>query len=157
MVFFNLSNSLHYTEATIYEVLRMSSMVPLGVMHKTLYDKEIRGLMVRKGTVVMGNLYSAHHSPKHWKDPEEFRPERFLSPNGDKLIKNPPAFIPFQIRKRRCLGEAFAMETLFLFVASIFQKFRVSKSNENDELNLKGVPGFVLTPHSFHVNIQKRF
>jgi len=145
-----------YTQATIHEVLRMSSMVPLGIMHRTLCDKEVRGFSIRKGTVVLGNLYSAHHNKKYWNDPEKFLPERFLTKSGEKL-KNSPAFVPFEVGKRRCLGENLAMETLFLFIASIFQNFRVSKYKENDKLDLLGLPGFVRTPKPFVVKIQKRF
>jgi len=130
-------------------------MVPLGVMHKTLYDKEINGFMIRKGTIVIGNLYSGNHSPKYWTNPEQFDPERFLSANGDK-VKTPPGFVPFEVGKRRCLGENFAMETLFLFITSIFQNFKVSKFEDKDKLDLTPEPGFVLCPKPFRVKIQKR-
>jgi len=134
----------------------MSSMVPLGVMHRALSDKEVNGYFIRKGTVVLGNLYSAHHNPNYWKNPEKFLPERFLSDNGEKL-KNPPAFIQFEVGKRRCLGENLAIETLFLFIASIFQNFRLTKYKENEPLDLLGMPGFVRTPKPFFVRIEKKF
>jgi len=145
-----------YTEATICEVLRMSSLVPIGLMHRTLVDKVVNGFLIRKGTGVLGNLYSAHYNPAYWNDPEKFLPERFLSASGQK-IKNPPAFIPFEIGKRRCLGENLAMETLFLFVASIFQTSRMTKYKVGDELDLLGFPGFTRNPKPFFVRIQMRF
>jgi len=131
-------------------------MVPLGVIHRALCDKEVNGFLIQKGTVVLGNLYSAHHNPKYWESPEKFLPQRFLSTNGGQKLKNPPAFVPFEVGKRRCLGENLAMETLFLFVASIFQNFRVTKYKEEDELDLLGLPGIVRTPKPFDVGIKKR-
>lgn len=38
--------------------------------------------------------WAIHMDPNVWEDPEEFRPSRFLAPDGS-LIK-PPEFIPFQ-------------------------------------------------------------
>jgi len=134
----------------------MSSLLPLGIMHRTLHDKEVNGFLIRKGTAVLGNLYSAHHNPKYWNDPQKFLPERFLSANGENLKKS-SAFVPFEVGKRRCLGENLAMETLFLFIASIFQNFRFAKYREDDELDLLGLPGFVRAPKPFFARVQKRF
>ena len=48
------------------------------------------------------NLYKA----RYWKDPEEFKPERFL---GDY---NKDAFVPFAVGARACLGRRWVSPAL---------------------------------------------
>jgi len=33
-------------------------------------------------------LYSVHYNPEIWGDPENFRPERFLSKDGKAVVRN---------------------------------------------------------------------
>lgn len=93
-----------YTEAVIYEVLRRSTLVPIGVFHRALETKEFHGYVIPKGAWVIPNLWSVHMNPEIWGDPESFRPERFISLDGKSVIKH-EALIPFQYGKRQCLGE----------------------------------------------------
>jgi cytochrome P450 len=115
-----------YTEAVILETLRFSSMVPLGLFHKCLTTTEFHGFVIPKNTWIIANLYSGHHDKATWGDPETFRPERFLSPAGDKVMRH-EALIPFSYGKRVCLGEALAKHELFLFLVSTFQQFLVTQ------------------------------
>jgi len=147
---------LPYTEATICEVLRISSLAPLGLIHRALYDTEFNGFAIKKGTLVIANMYSAHHNPDHWSQPELFRPERFLSPSGEKL-RNPSQFVPFQVGRRQCLGESFAMDTLFLFVTCIFQNFVIFPDYKDQKLDFEAIPGFLRLPKPFRVKINSRF
>ena len=34
------------------------------------------------GAVLFSNVYTVHMDQEYWKDPEKFRPERFLTNNG---------------------------------------------------------------------------
>ena len=38
----------------------------------------------------------AHMDPKYWDDPDTFRPERFIDPNG-KIINSKEGYQPFGI------------------------------------------------------------
>ena len=38
-----------------------------------------------EGQRVQMNLYAMHHDPKHWKDPENFDPTRFLSEDQNTI------------------------------------------------------------------------
>ena len=61
--------------------MRISALV-YTVPHATLCDVELEGYSLPEGTCVYFNIYNALHNKEHWGDPEVFRPERFLTPEG---------------------------------------------------------------------------
>ena len=89
--------NLPYTEATLMEVHRMSSIVPLGLPHAAKVDTSLNGYDIPKGTVVMSNIWAVHHDPKIWDNPGQFRPERFLDNEGG--LQRREELIPFSIGK----------------------------------------------------------
>lgn len=137
------------------EVLRKSALTPIGSPHKMLTDKIFQGYFFPKDTLVISNIDSCLQDPQCWgEDAENFRPERFLSEDGTKVVFN-DALIPFSVGKRRCLGESFAMETLFLFITSIFQKYKVSPDPENLKPDLESTGGFTNFPKPFKIVIKE--
>jgi len=117
-----------YTESLLTEVLRSSSIVPGGVPHRTLKDIKINGYDIKKDTVIMANIYYIHYNEKIWGDPLNFRPERYLSPDG-KVFKKPEAVMAFSVGRRQCIGESLARDTLFLFITNIFQRFSIAHAD----------------------------
>lgn len=99
-----LKYSMPYTEAVILETLRYSSLVASGIQHCAMTEKMVGGYLVPKDAWILINMYYVHHNPDIWGDPENFRPERFLSPDGKRVIKH-KALIPFQLGRRQCLGK----------------------------------------------------
>jgi len=114
-----------YTEAILLEALRFGSILPLGILHATTQDVQFQDYFLPKDTVVISNIYAAAHDVKTWGDPGSFRPSRFILPGGD-VDRNHESVIPFSVGKRFCLGEKLARDTLFLFVTTLSQKFKVS-------------------------------
>jgi cytochrome P450 len=96
-----------FTEATIYETLRYSSMVPTGIFHKALGDTALGEYLIPKDTFVLANFYHIHHSKEIWEDPENFRPERFLSQDEKSVVKH-ECLMAFSTGKRLCLGKSVA-------------------------------------------------
>uniref|UniRef100_A0A8C1KX63 Uncharacterized protein n=1 Tax=Cyprinus carpio TaxID=7962 RepID=A0A8C1KX63_CYPCA len=80
----------------------------------------IAGHFIPKNTIIIPNLYGAHHDPEVWDDPYSFKPERFLEGGGGSLR----ALIPFGGGARLCLGEAIAKMEIFLFTAYLLQDFQ---------------------------------
>jgi cytochrome P450 len=135
-----------YTEATIMETLRFSSLIPTGVWHSTLRDVEFHGFLIPKDTMIIPNLYAVHHDARIWgEDVETFNPERFLSPEGRGVVR-PEAFIPFSTGRRLCIGENLAKDELFLIIAAIFQTFHVETDPSEPPPSLEPVPGPVSSP-----------
>ena len=116
---------LTYTRAAICEVMRRSSVVPMGTTHATDREVKFEGYTLPKNTHVIPLLHAVHMDPKNFAEPEEFRPSRFLSPDGKKLVK-PEQFMPFGAGQRMCLGDQLAEKEFFLLFASLLHSFDLS-------------------------------
>ena len=143
--------SLTYAEAVVIEVCRYATLVPLGLPHSTIEECEIIGYRIPKNTIVLGNLYSAHHSRATWGDPEVFRPERFLDEDG-KIMKN-EAMVPFSWGKRSCIGETLARQQMFLYTVSILQKYSIQALGK---LPSSSTFGITAAPYPFSVIFNHR-
>lgn len=61
----------------------------MTLVYRAEEDCEIGGYFIPKGTHLLLNIHAIHHDTKVWgHDHEEFKPSRFLSPDGKKFIKN---------------------------------------------------------------------
>nr|KAG5688577.1 hypothetical protein BaRGS_002792 [Batillaria attramentaria] len=128
--------NLPYVQATITEVLRFSSPLPMSLPHATLRDTTLKGFDIPAGTVVLINLYSVSREEELWGDPESFRPERFLDAEGRLNISKTRKVMPFSAGTRRCVGEFLALTNLFLYVTTMMQRVRFYKP--------AGVPRYTL-------------
>ena len=66
------------------------------------------------------------HDPARYSEPDVFKPERFLRPDGI-LLDDPILTTVFGYGKRICPGRHFADATLFIVVASVLSVFNLEK------------------------------
>jgi cytochrome P450 len=138
------------------EVLRISSIIPYGVPHRATEDTELRGYLIPKGVSVYASFYSTHHDPEVWGDPENFRPDRFLSSDGSKVERH-ESLLPFSTGRRTCPGELLARHQLFLFLTTLVQNFRICNEDGKPLPTLDTVPGnIVLDPYPYSVILKER-
>ena len=98
------SAHLHYTQAVICEVIRHSHSIAL-IMRKAVRDTSLQGYCIPKGTTVIFNLWRIHSDANQWKEPELFKPDRFLDVNGEFVGWNSNLdFFPFSLGRRACPG-----------------------------------------------------
>ena len=116
---------LPYCEAVIAETDRFASILPLGLLHAVGDDAELGPYLLPKGTHVIMNTFDIHFDPKLFPEPEKFKPERFLSADGKKFIRD-DNIIGFGYGKRSCPGEPMARTEIFLFVTSFVQKYIIT-------------------------------
>ncbi|EFN67203.1 Probable cytochrome P450 305a1 [Camponotus floridanus] len=147
-------NRLPYLNATIAEVLRLANVGPTSIPHRAMTDAILLGYEIKKNYTLLANLRSVHMDEKHWGDPKEFRPERFINDRGEYV--EDPWLISFGLGRRKCLGETLARKSLFLFTACLLQKFQFTLSPEHSNPILDGIDGFTIAPPDICVNAIKR-
>jgi cytochrome P450 len=79
------------------------------------------GYVIPKGCVLLLSPYVTHRDPRWFPEPEQFRPERWLTEDVD-LPKF--AYFPFGGGARVCIGERFAGMEGVLLLATIAQRWR---------------------------------
>eukprot|EP00112_Aurelia_sp_Birch-Aquarium-sp1_P013905 Seg298.8 transcript_id=Seg298.8/GoldUCD/mRNA.D3Y31 product="Steroid 17-alpha-hydroxylase/17 20 lyase" protein_id=Seg298.8/GoldUCD/D3Y31 len=149
--------SLPYLEATINESARLAAITPLIPPHRTTCNTTLAGFKIPKHTHVIFNTYAIHHDERHWSDPEDFQPERWLDEDGSYTPGKHTSFLPFSAGKRVCFGEALAKMELFLILSRVFQSFEFLPADRED---LPKTDGFVFLTHQrkpYKVIAKKRF
>ena len=120
--------NMPFTKAFMLEALRYSTNIPLAVPHRARNDQTLEGYLIKKDSLIFVNTWFIHHDPSVWKDPWNFRPERFLDSTGQLLLpehKLRQSVVTFSVGRRSCLGETLAMSRLFLYLTSVLQVFHL--------------------------------
>ncbi|KAG9340458.1 hypothetical protein JZ751_021571 [Albula glossodonta] len=148
--------SLPYTNAVIHEIQRVADVDPIGIPHATSCDVTFQGFFIKKGTRVIPLLMSVLRDESQWESPNSFNPNHFLNEQGHFIRRE--AFMPFSAGRRACLGESLARMELFLFFATLLQKFSFSPPPgvSESELDLTPVGGDMLSPAPHRLCVQSR-
>lgn len=134
---------LKYLDCVIKETLRIFPSVPLFARSLN-EDCEVAGYKIAKGTEAVIIPYALHRDPKHFPDPEEFRPERFFPENSQG--RHPYAYVPFSAGPRNCIGQKFAVMEEKTVLACILRRFWVESNQKREELGLSG--DLILRPNN---------
>ncbi|MGB4864381.1 MAG: cytochrome P450 [Hyphomicrobium sp.] len=114
-------SALAFTRAIIQETMRIYPPV-WGLIRVAVEADVIGGKEIKPGDRVVLFNYGAHHNPKFWEDPEEFRPERWMAGNAKKQVKY--SYIPFGAGKRSCIGGAMSQVENTLALSLLLRRFR---------------------------------
>ncbi|KAE9395447.1 cytochrome P450 [Gymnopus androsaceus JB14] len=91
---------------------------------------EKRVVPIPQRTEIELNIVGMHYNPHHWKDPEEFRPGRFLEPDWPR-----DAFIPFSAGPRACIGRKFSETEGIAVLTSLILKYKIEILEEPQFVN----------------------
>ncbi|KAH9624641.1 hypothetical protein KSS87_000796 [Heliosperma pusillum] len=122
---------LKYLQAIVKETFRLYPAGPLMGPREFIEDCTINGYHIKKGTQLIVNLSKIFIDPKHWEDPPEFRPERFLTTHKDIDVKGQHfELFPFGAGRRICPGISFGLQVVHLTLASVLHGFEYVSSND---------------------------
>ncbi|CAG8577025.1 4874_t:CDS:2 [Gigaspora margarita] len=131
---FDLSK-LIYTEAVIYEAMRLYPVIPITFRYTPDITTQIDGHTFPPNTIFGINLGHIQRNEKYFKDPNTFNPERFLGNWRETLPTF--AFSPFGQGMKSCPGKHFAMTEIKVILATIYRKYTFKLVNSKEPLHLK--------------------
>ncbi|KAF6994912.1 hypothetical protein CFC21_011507 [Triticum aestivum] len=119
-------DKLPFLKCVIKETLRLHPPIPL-LLHETAEDCVVGGYSVPRGSRVMINVFAIGRDAKAWKDPDTFRPSRFVAGEGEAAGVDFKGgcfeFLPFGSGRRSCPGMALGLYALELAVAQLTHGF----------------------------------
>ncbi|MEO7196674.1 MAG: cytochrome P450 [Pseudonocardiaceae bacterium] len=116
-----------WLDAVCKESLRVRPVV-FEFGRKLTAPVELAGHRIPAGTILTPSINLVHHSGRHYRDPEEFRPQRFLDSRPD-----PAVWLPFGGGVRRCLGATFAQVEMRTVLREVLRAVELSPTTAPDE------------------------
>jgi cytochrome P450 len=135
----SLPSRAPYTQAVLNEVLRL---FPPAYMfaRSALRDTTVGPHAVAAGKTVLMSPWAMHRDPRHFEEPESFRPERWLDGLASRLPRF--AYYPFSSGPRRCVGSSFALMEATIALAVVLPRFELSSPPARAE----AAPSITLRP-----------
>ncbi|PIL24714.1 cytochrome P450 [Ganoderma sinense ZZ0214-1] len=154
-------DTLVYINALVREALRWQNVLPFAIPHQTVEDDEFHGHFIPAGTNIFPNVWACMHDPAIYPDPEVFRPERFI--RDGKLdfstVPDPTRFV-FGFGRRVCPGRYFALNGLFINIASALHVFDITPPVDENGKVIKVDPqvssGLLCYPEDCRCTIKPR-
>lgn len=128
LIFFFLKN-LHVIAANQTETLRKYPPVD-NLLRIAANDYKIpdTNLVIEKDTLTFIPVYSIHHAPSLYPNPDKFDPERFSEEN--KQNRHPMAYLPFGEGPRNCIGLRFGLMQTRIGLIKLMQNFKFSPASK---------------------------
>ncbi|KAF7562617.1 hypothetical protein G7046_g1524 [Stylonectria norvegica] len=152
-------SKLPYLEACLRETLRLHPTAPVITLqpHPDLKEDTVTigdgKYEVARGQGIVALLIQIHRDPTvYGADANEFRAERMLDENFNKLPKN--AWKPFGNGTRGCIGRAFAWQESLLVSAMLLQNFNFRLDDPRYELKIHQT--LTIKPGDFFVHATLR-
>ncbi|MEO1437825.1 MAG: cytochrome P450, partial [Bacteroidota bacterium] len=112
--------NLPYVRQVVDEGMRIFPPVH-SFSRRTIEADVLDGVPIPANSNLMISVFGLHRSPKHWKDPMVFNPDRFTPEN----VKARPrlTYMPFGAGSRMCIGNHFALMEMQLLLLMIVRHF----------------------------------
>jgi cytochrome P450 len=124
----NINERLPYLEAVITEVLRYAPTANM-VFKSVNKDTSLGGYQLDQGQTLFFHTEGITTNPKHFKSPEKFDPERFLSAKYGEVDHK--IVFPFGQGRRICPGQSLGTIQLRYFIILFFSKFKITTAPGN--------------------------
>jgi cytochrome P450 len=133
-------DSDEYLTATVSEVLRHRPVFLFTVPRAIAKPIEISGWTYHPPAHLLACTYLMHHDPALFKDPHEFRPERFLKPPAARI------WLPWGGGQKTCPGRHLALLEMRTVLRATLSKLRILPAGRRIEhARWRSV---IVTPHA---------
>lgn len=153
---FEEADRLVYLKAALTETLRLYPSVPEDAKHVVNDDVLPDGTFVPAGSSVTYSIYSTGRMRAAWGDDcLEFRPERWLSPDGKRFVMHESyKYVAFNGGPRICLGKDLAYLQMKSIAAAVLLRHRLTVVDGHRVEQKMSLTLFM--KYGLVVNVQKR-
>ncbi|CAN1288134.1 Cytochrome P450 98A3, partial [Linum perenne] len=137
-------SSLPYLQCVVKESLRLHPPTPLMLPHRSNANVKIGGYDIPKGSNVHVNVWAVARDPAAWKEPLEFKPERFLEEDVD-MKGHDYRLLPFGAGRRVCPGAQLGINLVTSMLGHLLHHFQWSPPEgvKPEEIDMSENPGLV--------------
>ncbi|OVA11789.1 Cytochrome P450 [Macleaya cordata] len=137
-------SNLPYLMCVAKEALRLHPPTPLMLPHKANVNVKIGGYDIPKGSNVHVNVWAVARDPAVWKEPLEFRPERFIEEDVD-MKGHDFRLLPFGAGRRVCPGAQLGINLVTSMLGHLLHHFRWTPTEmvKPEEIDMSENPGLV--------------
>lgn len=157
---FEDKDALPYVFAVYMETLRWHTVFPQGVPHRLQVEDTYCGYILPSGATIVVNAWGILHDVNEYPDPMAFKPERYLSEDGNLDFSVDPRNVAFGFGRRVCAGMHFAENSLWIFIAQVLATMNISnkvdEQGERIEARLEPTSGLISRPAPFECSIIPR-
>jgi cytochrome P450 len=132
--------ALRYTGWVVAESLRLTPPVVLSP-RRCVKAFRHRGYVIPAGSLVAVSEYITHRSPAVWRDPREFRPERWDRDREGYRAPSPFEYLPYGYGARRCIGAGIAAAVLPAALSRLAQRTSLRLLTTNPQFG--GIPALI--------------
>ncbi|GJJ14350.1 hypothetical protein Clacol_008614 [Clathrus columnatus] len=149
--------SLPYIRALVTELYRWRTAGPLGIAHSLNKDDVYNGFVIKKGTIIIPNVWHMLHDPNTYPDPMTFNPERYKGLDTEmKKVTD----LAFGFGRRACPGYHFAQGTIYSVIMTTLATCDILPPTNADGKQyipeIEHSSGTISVPSHFDVRIKSR-
>lgn len=117
-------SEMKYLNQVCCETLRKYPSAPI-IVRRAERDWKIpdNNFTIKKNTLAYISIYSIHHDPQYYSEPEKFDPDRFLPENVQNRI--PFTYLPFGDGPKMCIGARMGILKVKIGIVAVLSKFRI--------------------------------
>ncbi|PHT84749.1 hypothetical protein T459_13192 [Capsicum annuum] len=98
---------------------------------ESIEDCVVGGYDIPKGTRLLLNIWKIHYDPDIWPNPQEFKPDRFLTTHKDVNVRgNHFELMLFGSGRRMCPGVSLGLQVMQYVMAVLLQGFKITSPSD---------------------------
>ncbi|CAM6123283.1 unnamed protein product [Calypogeia fissa] len=131
-----------YLQAVVKEALRKHPPLPFAIVHGVSKECKLMGYDLPEDALFLYHVQAIQNDPKHWENPDQFNPERFLKPNVNHDLTGSHGIesfhlMPFGAGRRICPAINLGLKHAHLLLARLIQNFEWSHPNPGEDVDFE--------------------
>ncbi|KAF4582385.1 hypothetical protein EYR38_002505 [Pleurotus pulmonarius] len=110
------------------DIMETAATAYLGVPHSLVSDDEYKGYYLPNGSIIFYNVWAILHDELIFPEPNKFNPLRFFKDGEINTLLRDRVMSTFGFGRRICPGRHYALDGLWLSMASILSVFTIGKA-----------------------------